>query len=239
MKRVLAANFLDAFAISATGMILPLLLLHRNMELGMVGAIISSLPLIYTVLRTALASVAESFGYKAYFVLSSACCAVSPIIYMLSSSPAGFLAGRAVDSLKQASIWAVNRNAVMADTPPTDFARATSRLVSIRYAAIALGAVGGGYILNTLGFDYSFLFLSAVGAAGLYVAIGMRQHRAGIGGLDFGKIRDSFNLFGRGKLFTLTTIVMLFEASMDGLINLFVIPVFLKSIGLDYTSIGL
>jgi len=69
MKRIAAITFLNYFVTGGLALIIPLLLLERNVNLAEIGFVLSILPLVFLFVRLLFAALADQVGWAPFFVL--------------------------------------------------------------------------------------------------------------------------------------------------------------------------
>ena len=69
MKRVNAITFLNDFVSGGLTLLIPLLLLARNVSLTEIGVVLSVLPLVFLISRLLFAAVADRIGWAHIFLL--------------------------------------------------------------------------------------------------------------------------------------------------------------------------
>jgi len=156
-------NVLDAFVTGSYVLVIPLLLVERSIDLTTIGVVFSALPLAFFVSRMLFASVADSIGLGKIFHVNALGNLASVVLYAVSSSPASYALAKGAQGVKDASLWAVNRNAaywIAGSKNPyivntIEFARALT---------LALGAVVSGFLLASVGFQWTFIVLAILSA---------------------------------------------------------------------------
>jgi MFS family permease len=71
MRKLIILNVFDAFISGAYMLIIPLLLIKRNISLSIIGFIFSIFPVVFLVSRLIFASAAEKVGYKKFFNINA------------------------------------------------------------------------------------------------------------------------------------------------------------------------
>ncbi len=246
LRRIHTINFLDAFVVSAVGIMLPLAIIERKIDLGTAGLVLSAFPLIYVIIRMFLSIIADRSDFRIFYLLNAASAVISNVIYIYAYSPSAFIAGRFFESIKHSSIWAVNRNSVILESKGEEFAKSTTNLIAIRFIGISLGAVGGGYILASVGFDTAFAIMAFLGIMTLGMAYGMKPQKFAketTGRMTLAHYKEilgrGFGTFSKNRLFLAISIVMVLEGSFSSLVAGFALPIFLKADGYTYFQIGL
>ena len=159
MRRLITLNFLDAYVTGAYSLVVPLLLLERRIDLTTIGIIFSVLPLAYMLSRTLLASAADSIGFGKIFNVNALANLASVTLYAVSVTPVSYAFAKGTQGVKEASIWAVNRNAAYAITGRED-PRKAAMVDFVRALALAAGTIVSGFLILFVGFQGIFFSLA-------------------------------------------------------------------------------
>ena len=108
-RRLLAINFLYTFITSALAFILPLYLLSLGFDLGITGALISSLPLTFLIFRIVFASLADDIGTASVGFIYSSLTLLSVGFYAFFISPIGFAIASFTEGFRASAFWAIVR----------------------------------------------------------------------------------------------------------------------------------
>jgi MFS family permease len=239
MKRIFLITFLNFFISGGLTLIIPLLLLERNVDLLEIGIILSILPLVFMFIRLLIAYFADSRGWnRIHLLLNCPGSVLSIFFYLIANSTPLFLFGKIIEAIKESSYWAVNRTAIFSLSPNKEVKEAT-RNTSIIFLSIAVGSAVAGIAISYFGFSITLLifmisaFFIAVPALSFWRKTFPNSRNQK---LNFNKIIDSTNYNARFWLTSLT--MMLFSLSFYPLLNL-LIPVFMSNqLGYDYFTIG-
>jgi len=113
MKRIIAITFLNYFGSGGLTLIIPLLLLYRNVSLAEIGIVLSILPLVFLSARMLFAALADQVGWAPIFILLNwPATLISTAIYFFANSVPAFFLGKTVEGAKESSYWAVDRTAI-------------------------------------------------------------------------------------------------------------------------------
>ena len=237
MRRLLLVNLLDAFIAGAYTLMIPLLLVERNMNITTIGLVFSVLPLIFVVSRLFFAASADSLGFRKFFNLNAAGNFVSVVLYSLSSSSTSYALARGVQGVKEASLWAVNRNAAY-EIAGDQNADVASRIIFVRALPLALGAIASGFLIFWVGFTPVFIILAFLSVL-IFVPASMLR----IGGKEkesiLFEVIKKLDPTSVSKTVWSASIVMCFYFLASSLTIGFVLPIFLRSRGLGYWEIGI
>jgi predicted MFS family arabinose efflux permease len=237
LRRLLLVNLLDAFIAGAYTLMIPLLLVERNMNITTIGLVFSVLPLVFVVSRLFFAASADSLGFRKFFNLNAAGNFVSVVLYSLSSSSTSYALARGVQGVKEASLWAVNRNAAY-EIAGDQNADVASRIIFVRALPLALGAIASGFLIFWVGFTPVFIILAFLSVL-IFVPASMLR----IGGKEkesiLFEVIKKLDPTSVSKTVWSASIVMCFYFLASSLTIGFVLPIFLRSRGLGYWEIGI
>lgn len=240
MKRILTITFLNFFISGGLTLIIPLLLLERNVDLVEIGLVLSILPLVFLLVRLVIALIADSRGWnRLHLLLNWPGSVLSVLIYLVANSTSFFLLGKIFEAIKESSFWALNRTAIFSLSPNREVKEAT-RNTAVIFLSTAIGSAIAGLTLSYFGFTITlgvfaiFALLIAVPAA---LCWKNDNQNLKIKTSGFGKI---VNFRNYGKTFWLISItLLLFSLAFYPLLNL-LIPVFMaQQLGYSYVTIGI
>ena len=129
MKRILTITSLNFFISGGLTLIIPLLLLERNLDLVEISLVLSILPLVFLIVRLLISLIADSRGWnRFYLLLNWPGSVLSILFYLMATSTSFFLFGKIFEAIKESSYWAVNRTAIFSLSPNREVAEATKIL---------------------------------------------------------------------------------------------------------------
>jgi len=240
MKRIAAITFLNYFVTGGLALIIPLLLLERNVSLAEIGFVLSILPLVFLFVRLLLAALADQLGWAPFFILLNWPGAFfSTLIYFIANSTPAFLLGKIMEAMKESSYWAVNRTAIFSLSPKQK-GRAATRISAVISLSFALGGAVSGLGITYMGFPFTLgILIVASSIIGIPAALLWHTHK-----------RDSkLNILsavalldprGRSRTFWLVSFAMLFSSLALYPLGALLLPVFMaQELGYDYISIGM
>ncbi|MDH5448873.1 MAG: MFS transporter [Candidatus Bathyarchaeota archaeon] len=239
MKRIFAITFLNHLVSGGLALIIPLLLLKRNVNLAEIGIVISILPLVFLVVRLLLATLADQVGWaRFYLLLNWPGTVFSTLIYLVANSIPAFLLGKIVEAVKVSSYWAVNRTAIFSLSPKQKAAGAT-RNAAVISLSTAIGSAISGVALVFMGFELTLgmLILASaimvIPAALLWRAQRMKSRAGVLEAMALLNPRD------KGKIFWFVSFAMLFFSLAFYPLFALLLPVFMvQQLGYDYITIG-
>jgi predicted MFS family arabinose efflux permease len=240
MKRILAITFLNFFISGGLTLVIPLLLLDRNIDLVEIGLVISVLPIVFMVVRLLMAAVADSKGWNRFYLLMNwPWSLLSTLVYFIASSTSMFLLGKVLEAFKESSYWAVTRTAIFSLSPKQE-EKASTRNIAVLSFGTAVGSVAAGFGIATFGFSLTFgILIMVAGFIAIPAALLWKTPKQNfkLKKLRFGEI---VNLGRKRRLFWLVSMTsVFFSLSFYPLLNL-LLPVFMvQEIGYDYLTVGL
>ena len=240
MIRISVITFLNYTVSGALTLLIPLLLLNRNMSITEIGMVLSILPLVFLIARLFFAAVADYVGWSHIFLLVNWPSTVtSIIIYYFANSIPIFFGGKILEGLRESSYWAVIRTAIYQLSPQKAGKEATKNNAII-WLATAAGGAFAGLSITYIGFSTSLAVLALISLAIGIPAIMLWKNSAKTSILKDQKIFAPLNPKGRTRLFWIGSITLMFGSlSVYPLVSL-LLPVFMsQQLGHDYISIGL
>jgi MFS family permease len=240
MKRVLAITFLNFFISGGLTLIIPLLLLERNVDLVEIGLILSILPLVFMLVRLLIALVADSRGWnRLHLLLNWPGSVLSIFFYLLAISTPFFLIGKIFEAIKESSYWAVNRTAIFSLSPNREVKEATRNTAMIFFST-AIGSAIAGLVISYFGFAITLTIFMIMALFIAVPAISFWKSSNQSVKINTSGFVKLMNLKNYGRRFWLISITMLlFSLAFYPLLNL-LIPVFMaEQLGFSYVIIGI
>jgi MFS family permease len=240
MIRVNAITFLNYIVSGALTLIIPLLLLARNVNLTEIGIVLSVLPLVFLSARLVFAAIADYIGWSHIFLLINWPTAfASAVIYSFASSLPVFFVGKIVEGLRESSYWAVTRTAIFHLSPKRAGNEATKNNAVIWFGTAFGGAIAGIGIAY-LGFSS---ILSVLALASLAIGIPAVLLWKSSSKTPMPKTQSLFaplNPKGRSRMFWMVSIAIMFNSLAVYPLVVLLLPVFMnQQLGYDYITIGL
>ena len=240
MKRVIAITALNYFVGGALTLIIPLLLLERNVNVAEIGIVLSVMPLVFLTARLVFAVFADQVGWAHVFILLNwPGTFFSTLIYFFATSVPAFSVGKIVEGLRESAYWAVNRTAIFSLSPNQKEKEAT-RINAVIWISTAIGSAAAGIGTAYLGFS-STLAILIVASAIMGVPAGLLwESRAVTPKAKASSSISSLDPRGRGRTFWLVSIALLFFSLATYPLITLLLPVFMQQqLGYNYVSIGL
>lgn len=160
-NKVLLMVLLNAFTtpvmLSASNVALPAM---AN-ELSLTAIAIAWVPMAYLMASVMFVlpfgGLADRVGRKRVFLLGTAAVILSSIFAALSVNTAMLISARFLQGVSAAMLYATQMAIVSSVFPPQRRGRMVGLVVSAIYLGLAAGPLLGGYVIDTLGWRYSFL----------------------------------------------------------------------------------
>lgn len=240
MIRVNAISFMNSFVAGALTLLIPLLLLARNVDLAEIGLVLSVLPIVFLVSRLLFAAIADQIGWSHILLLVHwPATLISSAIYYVANSFPPFVAGKIVEGLRESSYWAVSRTAIF-QLSPKQAGREATRTNAIIWLATAAGSAAAGVGIAYLGFSPTILLLILSSAligipSGLLWKIGKKASTS-----KSQTLLSMFDLRRKGKTFWQISLVLIFSGFANYPLVALLLPVFMdQQMGYSYVQIGL
>jgi MFS family permease len=242
MKRITALTFINFFVSGALTLLIPLLLLAKNVNVAEIGVVVSALPLVFLFARLLFAAVADNIGWSHIFLLANwPATTFASLIYFAASSVPGFAAGKIVEGLRDSSYWAVNRTAIFSLSPKRPEHEAT-KINGVIWLATAVGSAAAGAGIAYVGFSSTLGVLTLVSAAVAIPAVLLwKTGKMPLKPKSFSP-RSFFSTLspkGKGREFwVVSTALMFYSFAVYPLITL-LLPVFMSDqLSYSYLTIG-
>jgi MFS family permease len=240
MKRILAITFLNFFISGGLTLVIPLLLLKRNIDLVEIGLTLSILPLVFLVVRLLMALLADLRGWnRFYLLLNWPSSLLATFIYFIGSSIPLFLLGKVFEAIKESSYWAVNRTAIFSLSPNREEKEATKN-IAVLFLSTAIGSAAAGLGIAYFGFSVTLVVLIVAAAIiGVPAALLWKTQKQNLKPKN-SKTRGLIDPRNYGRSFWFVSIALLFfSLAYYPLLNL-LLPVFMaQQLGYNYVTIGI
>lgn len=240
LKRILSITFLNYFIKGGLTLIIPLLLLKRNVDLAEIGLILSVFPLVFMVVRLFLAALADLVGWvRFYLILFWPGSLISTLIFFMATSTPFFLLGKIIEGVTASAYWAVNRTAIFSLSPKQKGKEVTKN-VAVMWLSIAIGSAVSGIGITYLGFSFTFsvlIFASVV----IGIPAWMLWQTEGHSSKPRAPISiSSLDPRGRGKKFWFASFTMAFFRFAKYPLVVLLLPIFMvQQLGYNYMVTGI
>lgn len=235
VRDVLFIQVLHSFSSGVLGVVIPLVMKARSIEVILIGFVFASMPLIMQFGRMFFATLSDFFGRKPFFILNGFLGTVSSLVYCFAHTPMEFLFGKIAEGTKEGAIWAVNR-AYLLERSRENW-RVLVHLRTVVYLAYAAGSLAAGFLAASLFFEGTMILCALLGVFGMLLSIKLVDGRKGefnieqaMRFLDFRRKEWKFKV--SLLLFFMMGLAFGFRAG-------YVIPYFLSSVGFSTEAVGL
>ncbi|HSB47034.1 MAG TPA: MFS transporter [Candidatus Bilamarchaeum sp.] len=237
LNRLLAINMLYTFVVSAMAVLVPLYLLEQNVDIALIGLILSLGPLSFMVIRIFLASVADEIGTRAISVLYAASNVAAMGFYLFFVSPAGFALATLSEGIRASGFWAITRTEVLS-VNNSDPGKALARFSNMRQLADGAGRVAVALLLAYLAFSGTLAFFLVVSLLLLALVAGNRKGKEKA--LHIGKSNTDKIFRKRPRTFWYAAILQALVWLTYNTATGFLLPVYLNSsLEFSYQDTGL
>ncbi len=239
MQKIYAISFLDAFISNALVIIIPLLLLSRNIDLLGIGIILSLLPFVFLFGRTFFALAADEIGVKIFFIINWLSNSISVLFYFFAQNVLWFLGGKFFEGVRDAAYWSVSRTAVYKLSKKGREAENSAKVSGVIYGGAAVGVLVAGFLLNIISFENALLVIFAISLL-LSAPVLLLKFKTKISKFDIKKAIESAISKKRNKKFWGAAIAMAFLSISTYPLYAFILTTYMKKmLGFDYWRIGL
>jgi MFS family permease len=231
---------LNYFVSGALTILIPLLLLAKNVNVAEIGLVLSILPLVFLVARLFFSAIADYVGWSHVFVLINWPSAFfSTLIYYFSSTWPLFALGKIVEALRESSYWAVSRTAIY-NLSPHNAGHEATRMNAIIWFGMALGGGAVGLGIGYVGFSASLLVLAFVALAIGVPAVMLWRSSVKTPMSKTERFLNPLNPRGRSRLFWVASVALMFNSFATYPLVSLLLPVFMsEKLGYSYITIGI
>ncbi|MFH0818253.1 MAG: MFS transporter [Candidatus Micrarchaeota archaeon] len=239
MQKLKIINFIDGLIEASALVVIPLMLVARNVDVSSIGLVLAVSPLVFLFLRVVFASISDLVGLKNFFILNALSNIVSAASYLYASSPLGYSVGKLFEGVNASAIWAVNRTAVVQISKERDPSIDTARINGIRIIAFFVATVGIGYLLQLFSFEHALWVLALLGLLNLAISLSLKERPFTQNKLNLRRIASQLDVRKKPKFLIYTSIVMSLPPLAGSALFRLALPLYLQSQGFDYIEIGL
>jgi MFS family permease len=235
VKVALLIQFSHSFASGILGVVLPLMMKERNIDIVFIGFVFASMPLIMQLGRIFFATISDFLGRKPFFTFNGVLGFITSLIYYAARTPLEFLFGKLAEGTKEGMIWAVNRAFLLEKSEGRW--RILVYLRTVVYIAYAVGSLLAGFLVVWLLYEGTMLLCALLGIFAILLSlllVGERKEKFSVERalqfLDFRKKDKVFKFF----------LFMFFMMGLSfGFREGFVIPLFLDKNNFSPEAVGL
>lgn len=236
MRKLTAINFLDTFIASALAVLVPLLLLARDVQVSEIGLVLSALPLVFLFARLLFSAIADQAGFRSFFIVDWLAQAFSVLIYLFAATPIGFIFGKVAEGVRASAFWAVNRTAIFYYAEGRE-TRAAMKLYAIRTAGAAIATALVGVLAAFFGLQYALIFLLGIVLLQGFPTFTMKPYPKAR--FSMRKTLSLLLPFGKSRRFWLTAATLALYPLATYSIFYLIAPVYMRlNLGMGYDTIG-
>jgi len=214
---------------------LPLLMIDRGIDIVTLGFIFAALPIIFQCSRMIFGAISDLVGRKLFFVSNGILNVLMLIIYYFALSPLGFLFGKVIEGVKSASLWSVNRALILDHDKRKR--ESLANMMGVAHISRAAGSIMAGFLILWLFYNNTLIFCMFISILIIPIALRLKKGRK----RKF-SIKDTFNILDfrkKSKIFKRFLLLFFITGLSGGLINGYVLPLFLKENMFSVEMIGI
>ena len=234
VRVVIFIQVLNSFVSGILGVMLPLMMDKRNIDVATIGLVFAAVPMIFQLGRMFFATVSDFWGRKLFLVLNGFLGVISSSMYYLAHTPLEFVFGKVTEGFKSGSLWAVNRPFLLEKSE-----RKWRILVHLRtavYVSFAVGSLLAGFFVVWLFYEGTLMLCALVGAFVVPAAlllVGGRKKR-----FSMAKALHLLDFRNKEKVFKMFLILFFVMGLSFGFREGFIFPLFLRTNGFNDEVIG-
>lgn len=218
--------------------LIPLLMLERNIDVVTIGFIFAITPFIFQTLRVLFGAISDIIGRKIFFVFNSVMNIIVLLIYFSSATAAGFLYGKISEGVKNASIWSVNRAALMDQAK--EKRKTLTKLIGATHIASAVGSIGAGFLIVWLTYTNTLYLCLLIAMLLVPTTFSLANgKKLKLEKIKLGEILKKLDIRKKNKKFKRFAGLSLMNGLTMGLVTGYVLPLFLIENGFTTEIIGL
>ena len=231
----LLIQFFHSFASGVIGVVVPLMMKERNVDVVVIGLIFATMPLIMQFGRMVFATLSDFWGRKIFFLSNGALGFLSSLIYYFARTPLEFLFGKVAEGTKEGTLWAVNRAFLLEKSGGRW--RILVQLRSIVYVSYAFGSLMAGFLAAWLLFEGTMLLCAILGLFTISLSFLLVSERKAQFSME--KALNFLDFRKKTKIFKIFLVLFFMIGLSYGFRGGFIIPLFLDKNGFSAEAIGL
>jgi MFS family permease len=235
VREVLLIQVFHSFSSGVLGVVIPLVMKDRGVEVVVIGFVFASMPLIMQLGRMFFATISDFLGRKPFFTINGLLGVVSSVIYYFAHTPMEFLFGKIAEGIKEGAIWAVNR-AYLLEKSRGDW-RTLVNLRTVVYLAYAAGSLAAGFMTVFLLFEGTMVLCSSLGVLGVLLSIRLADERRSE--FEVERALRFLDFRRKGRKFKVSLFLFFMMGLAFGFRGGYVIPYFLSGLGFSAEAVGL
>jgi len=223
IKNVIFIQILNSFVSGILYVVLPLLMLERNIDIVSIGLIYASLPMVFQLTRVGFAVISDLIGRKLFFILNGILSALYITVYYFAYTPLEFLFGKISEAINGASVWSVNRAFILEQSKKKW--KSLARFRSFARIFSAIGILVAGFLVTLIFYSSTLVICILISILIIPAALAIIEKKKGKFRIE--KAFDNLDLRKRGVTFKKVLIFFLLLGLSFGLIAGYVFPLFL------------
>jgi hypothetical protein len=209
-------------------------MLERGIDLATIGFVFAAAPLAKALIRLAGAAIADSLGDRVIYIFSSAADFLLSLVYLFSTSAAGFAAGKLLDGARETAIWSAIRPSLMAASPEKKHF-VLADMLSGRLVYNAFGSLAVGALFAFGGYELPLVALVTLSAYMVFSSLKLRNFHKAEARV---KLAD-FNPFGRSGKFYEIAGVFIAGGALYHVAFYVLLPIYFSTLGFTLGEISL
>jgi len=234
VRIALAIQFFHSFASGVIGVVVPLMMKERNVDVVVIGLVFAVIPLIMQFGRIIFATISDFLGRKIFFLSNGVLGFISSLIYYFAHTPLEFLFGKVSEGTKEGTLWAVNRAFLLEKSGGRW--RILIHLRSIVYVSYALGSLLAGFLVAWLLFEGTMLICAMFGLFTVFLSLFLISEKKAQFNLE--KALNFLDFRRKTKIFKIFLVLFFVIGLSYGFRGGFIIPLFLDRNGFNAEAIG-
>ena len=235
IKNAFLIQAINAFVGGVTYIILPLLMLEKGVSIRSIGLVFAVLPLVSQANRLLFGIISDFVGRKSFYWLNGLMNFSFLGVYYFATNSLGFLLGKIIEGIKNASLWSVNRAYFLDYNKKSE--KVLTKMSGIDSLFGALGILLAGFLVANLFYGKTLLLLIILSL--LIFPNAKKLVNKKKDGFNFFSILRALDFRGKDKKFKNFLAIFFLIGLSWGLSSSYVFPLFLKEIGVSLENIGL
>lgn len=235
VRIALMIQIFHSFASGILGVVLPLMMKERGIDVVLIGFVFASLPLIMQFGRILFATISDFLGRKPFFTFNGVLGFVSGLVYYAAHTPLEFLFGKVTEGTKEGAIWAVNRAFLLEKSG--GHWRILVYLRAVVYVAYSIGSLLAGFLVVWLLYEGTMIFCALCSIFVVLLSLFLFSERKEK--LSAGKALQFLDFRRKERIFKFFLFMFFMMGLSFGFRGGFVIPLFLDKNGFSAEAVGL
>ncbi len=236
VKKLLVVQTSNALLGGGLGAIVPLLMKAKGIRMEQIGLIASLSPAIFQSGRILIASLSDIVGRVPFLGLTGILSALTLGVYYTATTKAEFALGTLLDSLRNSSLWAVNRPFVLEHA---EEARGSLiGMIGMTLIFSSLGSLIAGIVSSHFSLEVTLLFFLPLSAAIIVITLTMKVE-AKRGKVSFRAVLSGLNPLKKSKRFQKLIASYILAGFAAGTLLSYVMPLYYSSKGLSPSQVGI